>query len=67
MAEAEAGSLIQEMGVIKKLIMLQLLAMGYQQKHLAATLGVSEATLSRMLPKGISREIPKGMSRERRK
>jgi DNA-binding transcriptional regulator LsrR (DeoR family) len=51
--------LLQEMQEIKKLLILQLLAIGYQQKHLAAALGVSDATLSRMLPKG----LPKNLSR----
>jgi hypothetical protein len=32
--------------------MLQALAAGYKQKHIAATLGVSPATMSRM-PKGL--------------
>jgi DNA-binding NarL/FixJ family response regulator len=33
--------------------MLQALAAGYKQKHIAATLGVSPATMSRMIPKGL--------------
>lgn len=54
MNESGGGNaLVQEMQAIKKLLMLQTLAMGYQQNHLAAALGVSEATLSRMLPKGM--------------
>lgn len=44
-------ALLQEMQAIKKLLMLQLLAAGYKQKHIATTLGISDATLSRMLPK----------------
>jgi transcriptional regulator len=54
----ETSSLLEEMQAVKKLLMLQLLAMGYKQKHIAAALGTSEATLSRMLPKGISKDIP---------
>ena len=54
------NSLLAEMQAVKKLLMLQLLAMGYKQKHIAATLGVSDATLSRMLPKGMAKESPKG-------
>jgi len=46
-------SLIAEVEAVKKLLMLQLLASGYHQKHLAATLGVSAPTLNRMLPKGL--------------
>jgi len=56
MANEEGGSLAQEMQAVKKLMLLQLLAMGYKQRQLAATLGISEATLSRMLPKGIGKK-----------
>ena len=45
--------LLEEMQAIKKLLILQALALGYQQTHLAAAIGVSEATLSRMLPRGL--------------
>lgn len=44
---------------VKMLLVLQALASGCQQKHIAAALGVSEATLSRMLPKGFAKEIAK--------
>lgn len=57
MTEDNAEALLQEMQDIKKLLMLQSLVMGCKQKHLAAVLGVSEATLSRMLPKGLSKEL----------
>ena len=53
MPESTLETLIDETVALKKLLMLQLLATGYKQKHLAATLGVSEATLSRMLPRGL--------------
>ncbi|MFO1172363.1 MAG: helix-turn-helix domain-containing protein [Hyphomicrobiaceae bacterium] len=45
-------------------MMLQLLAAGYRQKQLAAVLGVSEPTLSRMLPKGITKELTRATSSE---
>jgi DNA-binding XRE family transcriptional regulator len=45
-------------------MMLQLLALGYKQKHLAAVLDVSEATMSRMLPKGITKVLPGGGNTE---
>lgn len=48
-----------ELRSIKMLLILQALASGCQQKHIAAALGVSEATLSRMLPKGFAKEIAK--------
>lgn len=59
MTDGDAKMLIEEMQSVKKLLMLQLLATGYKQKHIAAALGVSEATLSRMLPKGITKEVPR--------
>jgi hypothetical protein len=40
--------------------MLQTLAAGYKQKHLAAALGVSDATISRMMPKGFAKKIAAG-------
>lgn len=64
MAQSTEGSVVEELAAIKKLLMLQLLATGYKQKHLAATLGVSEATLSRMLPKGIQKELDRGAGNE---
>jgi len=39
------------------LLILQAMASGCQQKQVAAALGVSEATLSRMLPKGLGKEL----------
>lgn len=48
-----------ELRSIKMLLILQALATGCQQKHIAAALGVSDATLSRMLPKGFAKEIAK--------
>lgn len=56
MSEPKQNELLQEMQWVRKLLMLQVLAAGYQQREIAATLGVSDATLSRMLPKGISKK-----------
>ena len=44
---------------VKMLLILQALTSGCQQKHIAAALGISDATLSRMLPKGFAKEIAK--------
>ncbi len=41
------------------LLIVQVMALGCQQKHVAAALGVSDATLSRMLPKGLGKELAK--------
>ena len=57
--DKSADSLADELRAVKMLLILQALASGCQQKHIAAALGVSEATLSRMLPKGFAKEIAK--------
>lgn len=58
MKDSDTKALIIEIQSVKKLLMLHLLKIGYKQTHLAAALGVSEATVSRMLPKG----LPKGVT-----
>jgi DNA-binding transcriptional regulator YdaS (Cro superfamily) len=52
-------ALASELRSVKMLLILQALAIGCQQKHVAAALGVSEPTLSRMFPKGFAKEISK--------
>lgn len=52
-------SLIGEMQSVKHLLILQALVMGCKQRHIAEALGVSEATLSRMFPKGFAKEMAK--------
>ncbi|MBZ0259916.1 MAG: helix-turn-helix domain-containing protein [Hyphomicrobiales bacterium] len=56
MSEDTDKEMLQEVQWVRKLLMLQALASGFKQKQLAGALGVSEATLSRMLPKGFARE-----------
>ena len=58
MNDDTAKELLQEVQWIRKLLMLQALAVGYKQKHLAAALGVSEPTMSRMMPKGFVKSAP---------
>lgn len=55
MADDGSGS-VKEMRDIKKLLMLQLLAIGYTQRDLAAALGVSVGKVNGMLPKGLSKK-----------
>lgn len=55
----EMKALITELQSVKMLLVLQALAMGYKQKHLASVLGVSEATVSRMMPKGFAKGLAK--------
>lgn len=56
----EKDELIEEMRSIKLLLVLQLLRQGVRQSQIAALLGISEATMSRMLPKGLSKGVAKG-------
>jgi hypothetical protein len=53
MNDDDLKTLIQETQWVRKLLMLQVLAAGYKQKHIASALGVSPATMSRMMPKGL--------------
>jgi DNA-binding transcriptional regulator LsrR (DeoR family) len=59
MDNAAGNSLADELRSVKMLLILQALATGCQQKYIAAALGISEATLSRMFPKGFAKEIAK--------
>lgn len=54
MNDSDSKKLIDEITAVKKLLILQLLATGVKQKQIAQMLEVSEATMSRMLPKGIT-------------
>ena len=59
MENEDTKALLKEVESVKHLLILQSLALGCQQKHIAAALGVSDATLSRMFPKGFAKEISK--------
>jgi predicted transcriptional regulator len=48
----ESEELTAEVRAVKRLLILQLLRSGATQSQIAAILGVSDATMSRMLPKG---------------
>lgn len=56
----DKDDLLEEMRAVKRLLILQLLRQGVKQGQIAAMLGVSEATMSRMLPKGLSKNMAKG-------
>jgi DNA-binding transcriptional regulator LsrR (DeoR family) len=56
----ETSDLLNELRTLKMLMILQLLRQGIKQGQIAAMLGVSDATLSRMLPKGIAKSVAKG-------
>jgi hypothetical protein len=57
LAGEKSGELLEELRAVKMLLIVQAIASGCQQKHVAAALGVSEATLSRMLPTGLGKEL----------
>jgi predicted transcriptional regulator len=57
MTDANASELVGEIRAVKMLLILQLLKSGAKQGQIALMLGVSEATMSRMLPKGLSRTL----------
>lgn len=59
MNERQASVLIEETRSVKILLILHLLKLGYKQTHIAAALGVSDATMSRMLPKGLPKSAAK--------
>lgn len=62
--ETNKDEFLEELRAIKMMLILNALAQGCQQKHVAAALGVSDATLSRMFPKGFAKEIAKVVERK---
>lgn len=56
----ETDDLVGELRALKMLMILQLMRQGVKQSQIAAMLGISEATMSRMLPKGLSKSVSKG-------
>lgn len=53
MNEEGTKALISELRSVKMLLVLQLLEMGVKQRQIALMLGISEATMSRLIPKGL--------------
>jgi predicted transcriptional regulator len=51
MTDDQAGEILKELEMLRKLKMLELLDKGYSQSQLAQVLGVSQPTISRMVPK----------------
>lgn len=51
----ETEEMTAEIRAVKKLLILQLLRSGATQSQIASILGVSDATMSRMLPKGVGK------------
>jgi DNA-binding transcriptional regulator LsrR (DeoR family) len=55
MTNEQADQIIKELEMLRKLRILELFDKGYSQAQLAQALGVSQPTISRMVPK-ISRK-----------
>ncbi|MBK8457831.1 MAG: helix-turn-helix domain-containing protein [Phyllobacteriaceae bacterium] len=52
MDDKKLSRIANDLDAIKKLMIFQLLEKGFSQSQLASALGVSQPTISRMLPKG---------------
>jgi predicted transcriptional regulator len=51
MTEDQAAAILKELEMLRKLKLLELFDKGYSQAQLAQVLGVSQPTISRMVPK----------------
>jgi predicted transcriptional regulator len=51
MTKEQADAILKELEMLRKLKMVELLDKGYSQAQLAQVLGVSQPTISRMMPK----------------
>ena len=56
MSDEQAQQILKELEMLRKLRILELLEQGWSQSDLAQVLGVSQPTISRMVPKGVSRK-----------
>lgn len=59
MNDKDAKQLLEGLQSVKMLLILQLVGQGFKQSQIAMMLGVSEATMSRMMPKGLSKILSK--------
>lgn len=50
MTEEQAAAILKELEMLRKLKLLEFLDKGYSQGQLAKVLGVSQPTISRMVP-----------------
>ena len=56
MTEEQAAAILKELEMLRKLKLLELLDKGYSQGQLAKVLGVSQPTISRMVPNVASKK-----------
>jgi len=50
MTNEQADGILKELGMLRKLKMIELLDKGYSQARLAQALSVNQSTISRMMP-----------------
>ena len=55
---ASEASIVGELEALKKLMILDLLGKGYSQTQIALTIGVGQASISWMFPKGVLAKKP---------
>lgn len=51
MTDEQAQKIIEELEILRKLRLLEMMDKGFSQAQLAQVLGVSQPTISRMVPK----------------
>jgi predicted transcriptional regulator len=56
MTEEQADKMLKELEMLRKLRLLELFDKGYSQAQLAEALGISQPTISRMLPKRMGKK-----------
>lgn len=52
MTDDQAKNILRELEMLRKLKIMELLSGGFSQSQIAKALGVSQPTISRMLPSG---------------
>lgn len=60
MAKSDDSRAPNDLDAVKRLLILDLVLKGVKQRQIALALGVSEATLSTMFPKGLLKEVREG-------
>jgi predicted transcriptional regulator len=57
MTEEQAEQILKELEMIRKLKLAEMVEKGYSQSQLAQILGVSQPTISRMMPKISAKKV----------
>lgn len=56
MTDEQAKKILSELETLRKLKIFDLLSAGHSQSQIAKAIGVSQPTISRMMPSGIGRK-----------